>query len=110
MCIGSNWRRDRHFAGLVGNYRYILCRHVFETGSGGKAHARSLSWLLNHPSELFAQLGQLGLVLLSDLYYGALPATLVEAVYPRRTSDRLLCRLFATLTGRHVVDGENPQT
>jgi hypothetical protein len=33
----------------------------------------------NHPTELFAQLGQLGLVLLSSLYYGALPATLVEA-------------------------------
>ena len=38
-----------------------------------------LFWLLNHPSDLFAQLGQLGLVLLSGIYYGALPATLVEA-------------------------------
>jgi hypothetical protein len=37
---------------------------------------------LNHPSELFAQLGQLGLVLLSGLYYGALPATLVMARHP----------------------------
>jgi len=37
---------------------------------------------LNHPSELLAQLGQLGLVVLTGLYYGALPATLVEAAPP----------------------------
>src|SRR5262245_35957327 len=46
---------------------------------GGLIGALPLFWLLNHPSEVFAQLGQLGLVLLSGLYYGALPATLVEA-------------------------------
>ena len=45
----------------------------------GLIGALPLFWLLNHPSDLFAQLGQLGLVLLSGIYYGALPATLVEA-------------------------------
>src|SRR3954454_14206520 len=49
---------------------------------GGLIGALPLFWLLNHPSELFAQLGQLGLVVLSGLYYGALPATLVEAAPP----------------------------
>ncbi len=39
-------------------------------------------WLLNHPSELLAQLGQLGLVLLTGVYYGSLPAILVEAAPP----------------------------
>jgi MHS family proline/betaine transporter-like MFS transporter len=38
--------------------------------------------LLNHPSELLAQLGQLGLVLLIGVYYGGLPAVLVEAAPP----------------------------
>jgi MFS transporter, MHS family, proline/betaine transporter len=41
-----------------------------------------LFWLLNHPSALLAQLGQLGLVLLLGLYYGCLPAMLVEAAPP----------------------------
>ena len=49
---------------------------------GGLVGALPLFWLLNHPSELFVQLGQLGLVLLSGLYYGALPAILVEAAPP----------------------------
>ena len=44
--------------------------------------ALPLFWLLNHPSELLAQLGQLGLALLMGLYYGALPAILVEAAPP----------------------------
>jgi MHS family proline/betaine transporter-like MFS transporter len=49
---------------------------------GGVIGALPLFWLLNHPSELHAQLGQLGLVVLMGLYYGALPATLVEAAPP----------------------------
>jgi MFS transporter, MHS family, proline/betaine transporter len=40
-------------------------------------------WLLNHPSALLAQLGQLGLVLTIGLYGGTLPAFLVEAAPPR---------------------------
>jgi MHS family proline/betaine transporter-like MFS transporter len=40
-------------------------------------------WLLNHPSALLAQLGQLGLVLTIGLYGGTLPAFLVEAA-PQR--------------------------
>jgi MHS family proline/betaine transporter-like MFS transporter len=46
---------------------------------GGLIGALPLFWLLNHPSELLAQLGQLGLVLLMAVYCGALPAILVEA-------------------------------
>jgi MHS family proline/betaine transporter-like MFS transporter len=34
---------------------------------------------MNHPSELLAQLGQLGLVVLIGVYYGVLPTVLVEA-------------------------------
>jgi len=49
---------------------------------GGLIGALPLFWLLNHPSALLAQLGQLGLVLLTSLYYGGLPATLVEAAPP----------------------------
>ena len=36
-------------------------------------------WLLNHPSALYAQLGQLGLVLMVGLYCGAQPTFMVEA-------------------------------
>ena len=39
---------------------------------GGLVCALPLFWLLNHPSELLAQLGQLGLVLLMGTYYGGL--------------------------------------
>ena len=49
---------------------------------GGLIGALPLFWLMNHPSELLAQLGQLGLVLLIGVYYGALPAVLVEAAPP----------------------------
>ena len=41
--------------------------------------ALPLFWLMNHPSMLLAQLGQLGLVLIVGLYGGAQPAVLVEA-------------------------------
>src|SRR5262249_1576983 len=49
---------------------------------GGLIGALPLFWLLNHPSELFAQLGQLGFVLGAALYQGALPTSLVEAAPP----------------------------
>ena len=49
----------------------------------GLVGALPLFWLLNHPSELLAQLGQLGLVLMIGLYGGTLPATLVEAAPPQ---------------------------
>jgi MFS transporter, MHS family, proline/betaine transporter len=39
-------------------------------------------WLLNHPSMLYAQLGQLGLVLMIGMYNGVLPTILVEAAPP----------------------------
>src|SRR5947209_11208827 len=45
--------------------------------------ALPLFWLLNHPSVLLAQLGQLGLVLIVGLYIGAQPAILVEAAPPQ---------------------------
>jgi MHS family proline/betaine transporter-like MFS transporter len=38
---------------------------------------------MNNPSELFAQLGQLGLALIVGLYGGAQPALLVEAAPPQ---------------------------
>jgi MFS transporter, MHS family, proline/betaine transporter len=49
---------------------------------GGLVGALPLFWLLNHPSVLLAQLGQLGFVLLTGFYYGALPAILVETAPP----------------------------
>ena len=49
---------------------------------GGLLGALPLFWLLNHPSALLAQLGQLGFVLLIGIYYGCLPAILVEAAPP----------------------------
>src|SRR5262245_32792317 len=42
-----------------------------------------LFWLLNQPSELLAQLGQLGLVLVVGLYGGAQPTIMVEAAPPQ---------------------------
>jgi MHS family proline/betaine transporter-like MFS transporter len=42
-----------------------------------------LFYLLNNPSELLAQLGQLGLVLIVGLYGGTQPAVLVEAAPPQ---------------------------
>jgi len=45
----------------------------------GFVGAVPLFWLLNHPSALLAQFGQLGLMLLIGLYGGTMPAFLVEA-------------------------------
>jgi hypothetical protein len=49
----------------------------------GFVGAVRLFWLLNNPSELLAQLGQLGLVLIVRLYGGTQPAVLVEAAPPQ---------------------------
>ena len=70
--IAAGWLSDR-----VGRKPLMLLASM-----GGVIGALPLFWLLNHPSELLAQLGQLGLVVLMGLYYGALPATLVEAAPP----------------------------
>jgi MHS family proline/betaine transporter-like MFS transporter len=48
----------------------------------GFVGAVPLFWLLNHPSVLLAQFGQLGFVLIIGLYGGTLPAFLVEAAPP----------------------------
>jgi MHS family proline/betaine transporter-like MFS transporter len=72
VLIAAGWLSDR-----VGRKPLMLLASM-----GGLVGALPLFWLLNHPSELFVQLGQLGLVLLSGLYYGALPAILVEAAPP----------------------------
>src|SRR5262245_9427344 len=49
----------------------------------GFVGAIPLFWLLNHPSALLAQLGQLGLALIIGLYGGTMPAFLVEAAPPQ---------------------------
>ena len=72
VLIAAGWLSDR-----VGRKPLMLLASM-----GGLIGALPLFWLLNHPSELLAQLGQLGLVVLMGLYYGALPATLVEAAPP----------------------------
>jgi len=72
VLIAAGWLSDR-----VGRKPLMLLASM-----GGLIGALPLFWLLNHPSELLAQLGQLGLVVLTGLYYGALPATLVEAAPP----------------------------
>jgi MHS family proline/betaine transporter-like MFS transporter len=45
----------------------------------GFVGAVPLFWVLNHPSALLAQIGQLGLVLMVGLYGGAQPSIMVEA-------------------------------
>jgi len=72
VLITAGWLSDR-----VGRKPLMLLASM-----GGLIGALPLFWLLNHPSALLAQLGQLGLVLLTSLYYGGLPATLVEAAPP----------------------------
>ena len=91
VLIAAGWLSDR-----VGRKPLMLLASM-----GGLVGALPLFWLLNHPSELFVQLGQLGLVLLSGLYYGALPAILVEAAPPtvRCTSVALGYNLSLGLFG-----------
>ena len=49
----------------------------------GFVGAVPLFWLMNNPSALLAQVGQLGLVLIVGLYGGTQPAVLVEAAPPQ---------------------------
>jgi MFS transporter, MHS family, proline/betaine transporter len=69
LTMAAGWLSDR-----IGRKPLLLLATM-----GGLIGALPLFWLLNHPSELLAQLGQLGLVLLMGVYCGDLPATLVEA-------------------------------
>jgi MFS transporter, MHS family, proline/betaine transporter len=69
VVIASGWLSDR-----IGRKPLMLLASI-----GGLVCALPLFWLMNHPSELLAQLGQLGLILLIGIYYGTLPAVLVEA-------------------------------
>jgi MFS transporter, MHS family, proline/betaine transporter len=72
VLIAVGWLSDR-----IGRKPLMLL-----ASAGGLIGALPLFWLLNHQSELLAQLGQLGLVLLTSVYYGSLPAILVEAAPP----------------------------
>jgi MFS transporter, MHS family, proline/betaine transporter len=72
VVIASGWLSDR-----IGRKPLMLLASI-----GGLICALPLFWLMNHPSELLAQLGQLGLILLIGIYYGTLPAVLVEAAPP----------------------------
>src|SRR5262245_15950170 len=72
VLIAAGWLSDR-----VGRRPLMLLASM-----GGLIGGLPLFWLLNHPSELLAQLGQLGLVALIGVYSGPLPAILVEAAPP----------------------------
>ena len=72
VVIASGWLSDR-----IGRKPLMLLASM-----GGLICALPLFWLMNHPSDLLAQLGQLGLLLLIGIYCGALPAILVEAAPP----------------------------
>jgi MFS transporter, MHS family, proline/betaine transporter len=69
VVIGSGWLSDR-----IGRKPLMLLASM-----GGLICALPLFWLMNHPSDSLAQLGQLGLILLIGIYSGTLPAVLVEA-------------------------------
>ena len=73
LVIAAGWLSDR-----FGRKPLLLLASM-----GGLVGALPLFWLLNHPSELLAQIGQLGLVLLMGIYGGTLPAVLLVSVgYP----------------------------
>jgi MFS transporter, MHS family, proline/betaine transporter len=69
LVIAAGWLSDR-----FGRKPLLLLASM-----AGVVGALPLFWLLNHPSELLAQIGQLGFVLLMGVYGGTLPAVLVEA-------------------------------
>jgi MFS transporter, MHS family, proline/betaine transporter len=72
VLIAVGWLSDR-----IGRKPLMLL-----ASTGGLIGGLPLFWLLNHQSDLVAQVGQLGLVLLTGVYYGSLPAVLVEAAPP----------------------------
>ena len=61
----------------------MISLNLSELSHLGFVGAVPLFWLMNNPSELSAQLGQLGLVLIVGLYGGAQPALLVESAPPQ---------------------------
>jgi MFS transporter, MHS family, proline/betaine transporter len=69
LVIAAGWLSDR-----FGRKPLLLIASMI-----GIVGALPLFWLLNHPSELLAQVGQLGFVLLMGIYGGTLPVVLVEA-------------------------------
>jgi MHS family proline/betaine transporter-like MFS transporter len=69
LVIAAGWLSDK-----VGRKPLLLLASL-----GGFLAALPLFWLLNHPSDLLAQAGQLGLVVLMAVYGGTLPVVLVEA-------------------------------
>lgn len=72
VVIAAGWISDR-----IGRKPVMLL-----ASACGLIGALPIFWLLNHPSALLAQAGQLGLVLVLGVYYGGLPALLVEAAPP----------------------------
>jgi hypothetical protein len=111
-------------AGMIGNvlewydfaiYGYFataIGRHFFPhenavaqllSAFGVFAGAVPLFLLLNHPSALSAQLGQLGLVVIVGLFGGAQPSIMVEAA-PLRVRLPTGCRFQRVKLARYVPE------
>jgi MHS family proline/betaine transporter-like MFS transporter len=73
LLVGTGWLADR-----FGRKPFVLLAVIL-----GFVGALPLFWLLNHPSALLAQLGQLGFVLIVGLYGGVQPAVMAEMVPPQ---------------------------
>jgi MHS family proline/betaine transporter-like MFS transporter len=73
LLVVTGWLADR-----FGRKPFVLLSVVL-----GFIAALPLFWLLNHPSALLAQLGQLGFVVIIGLYGGVQPAILAEMVPPQ---------------------------
>jgi MHS family proline/betaine transporter-like MFS transporter len=69
LVIAAGWLSDR-----IGRKPLLTLASL-----AGMIFALPLFWLLNHSSDVLAQAGQLGLVLLMGIYGGTLPVVLVEA-------------------------------
>jgi MHS family proline/betaine transporter-like MFS transporter len=70
VLVAVGWLADR-----FGRKPFILLAVML-----GFIGALPLFWLLNHPSPVLAQLGQLGFVLIVGLYGGVQPAVMAEMV------------------------------
>jgi MHS family proline/betaine transporter-like MFS transporter len=69
LVITAGWLSDR-----IGRKPVLVLASLV-----GMVVTLPLFWLLNHPSDAVAQIGQLGFVLLMGFYGGTLPVVLVEA-------------------------------
>jgi MHS family proline/betaine transporter-like MFS transporter len=69
LVIAAGWLSDR-----IGRKPVLVLASLV-----GMVVTLPLFWLLNHPSDAVAQIGQLGFVLLMGFYGGTLPVVLVEA-------------------------------